>query len=130
MVAAVAASCRHGFRKEVRQAITLVKGFGVEGDAHGGAFAQHLYDKTRDPARPNLRQIHLLEEELILELNALGFKVTAGNSVRTSQRGTSGWPESSPAPCCNSARTRASSLRVFVRPVLRSSVFGVACAAR
>ena len=113
MVAAVAASCRHGFRKEARQAITLVKGFGVEGDAHGGAFAQHLYDKTRDPARPNLRQIHLLEEELILELNALGFKVTAGNSVRTSQRGTSGWP--------NRARHRVATRPVRAHPAYGSS---------
>jgi MOSC domain-containing protein YiiM len=77
-VAAVAASSRHGFRKEVCRGITLVKGFGVEGDAHGGATVQHLYDKRRDPFRPNLRQVHLMEEELILELNALGFSVAAG----------------------------------------------------
>ncbi len=78
-VAAVAASGRHGFRKEVCHAITLVKGFGVEGDAHGGATVQHLYDKAKDPCRPNLRQVHLVEEELILELNALGFSVAAGD---------------------------------------------------
>jgi MOSC domain-containing protein YiiM len=70
---------RHGFRKEVCPAITLVKGFGVEGDAHGGATVQHLYDKAKDPCRPNLRQVHLVEEELFLELNALGFSVAAGD---------------------------------------------------
>jgi MOSC domain-containing protein YiiM len=78
-VAAVAASSKHGFGKEVCRAITLVKGFGVEGDAHGGATVQHLYDKRKDPCRPNLRQVHLVEEELILELNALGFSVAAGD---------------------------------------------------
>ena len=34
-VVAVAASGRHDFRKEVRRAITLLKDYGVEGDAHG-----------------------------------------------------------------------------------------------
>jgi hypothetical protein len=47
LVAAVAASRRHGFRKEVCRAITLVKGFGVEGDAHGGATVQHLLRRNR-----------------------------------------------------------------------------------
>jgi MOSC domain-containing protein YiiM len=79
LVAAVAASVRHGFRKEVCRTITLVQGYGVEGDAHGGATVQHLYDKAKEPYRPNLRQVHLLEEELILELNALGFCVAAGD---------------------------------------------------
>jgi MOSC domain-containing protein YiiM len=79
LVAAVAASGRHGFRKEVCPTITLVQGFGVEGDAHGGATVQHLYDKAKEPYRPNLRQVHLVEEELILELNALGFCVAAGD---------------------------------------------------
>jgi MOSC domain-containing protein YiiM len=78
-VVAVAASGRHDFRKEVRRAITLLKDYGVEGDAHGGASIQHLYDKRRDPDSPNLRQVHLVEEELILELNALGFCLAAGN---------------------------------------------------
>jgi MOSC domain-containing protein YiiM len=79
LVAAVAASGRHGFRKGVCRTITLVQGFGVEGDAHGGATVQHLYDKAKEPYRPNLRQVHLMEEELILELNALGFCVAAGD---------------------------------------------------
>ena len=79
LVAAVAASGRHGFRKEVCRTITLVQGFGVEGDAHGGATVQHLYDKAKEPYRPNLRQVHMVEEELILDLNALGFCIAAGD---------------------------------------------------
>jgi len=62
LVAAVAASGRHGFHKEACRAIVLVKGFGVEGDAHAGATVQHLYDKMKNPCRPNLRQVHLVEE--------------------------------------------------------------------
>src|SRR6185436_16424798 len=83
LVAAVAASDRHGFHKQVCPAITLVKGFGVEGDAHGGATVQHLYDKAKNPCRSNLRQVHLVEEELILELKALGFCIAAGTLART-----------------------------------------------
>ena len=79
LVAAVAASGRHSFHKEVCRAITLVKGFGVKGDAHGGATVQHLYDKAKNPCRPNLRQVHLVEEELILELKTLGFCGAAGD---------------------------------------------------
>lgn len=40
---------------------------------------QHLYDKRKDPRRPNLRQVHLIEEELIRELNTVGFFVSAGD---------------------------------------------------
>src|SRR5262249_27739157 len=40
---------------------------------------QHLYDKAKNPCRANLRQVHLVEEELILELKALGFCVAAGD---------------------------------------------------
>ena len=107
-VAAVAASGRHGFRKEVRRAITLVEGFGVEGDAHGGATVQHLYDKAKDPYRPNLRQVHLVEEELILELNALGFCLAAGDlgeNITTRHVHLAGLV---PGRCCNLDPARAS----------------------
>jgi MOSC domain-containing protein YiiM len=39
---------------------------------------QHLYDKAKDPARPNLRQVHLIEEELIEHLQTFGFDIKAG----------------------------------------------------
>lgn len=59
LVAAVAASGRHGFRKEVCRAITLVEGFGVEGDAHGGATVQHLYlGRGRFATRPGDTACH------------------------------------------------------------------------
>jgi MOSC domain-containing protein YiiM len=70
-VAAVAAAKKHSFRKEERTAIT-------SGDAHCGPTVQHLYDKTKDPGRPNLRQVHLMEVELIEHLKTLGFEIMAG----------------------------------------------------
>jgi MOSC domain-containing protein YiiM len=40
---------------------------------------QHLYDKAKDPARSNLRQVHLIEEELIEHLQTLGFDIKRGD---------------------------------------------------
>ena len=78
-VATVAASGRHVFCKEARaKHVTLIAGIGVEGDAHAGASVQHLYDKARDPDRPNLRQVHLVESELLQDLNSQGFNIEPG----------------------------------------------------
>lgn len=78
VVAAVAAGKRHRFSKDVQSTITLLAGFGVEGDAHSGAYVQHLYDQARDPTRPNLRQVHLVEQEPLEHLNTLGFALAPG----------------------------------------------------
>ena len=77
-VAAVAASGPHAFCKEAAKHIKLIAGQGVDGDAHEGAFVQHLYDKARDPDRPNLRQVHLLEMELLQDLKMQGFDIEPG----------------------------------------------------
>ena len=59
-------------------AVRLIAGHGIQGDAHCGATVQHLYDKAKGPSRPNLRQVHLMEFELIEHLRTLGFEVRAG----------------------------------------------------
>jgi MOSC domain-containing protein YiiM len=40
---------------------------------------QHLRDREKYPNRPNLRQLHLIQTELIEELNATGFDVRPGD---------------------------------------------------
>jgi MOSC domain-containing protein YiiM len=77
-VATVSASADHNFSKEVQQSISLVEGLGVQGDAHFGATVQHRSRVKKDPAQPNLRQVHLLAAELIHELNAAGFDLRPG----------------------------------------------------
>ncbi len=74
-VAAPSASKKHNFKKESREDVVLLPGLGILGDAHCGAHVQHLYDTARHPARPNLRQVHLLEHEFLDELRRLGFDV-------------------------------------------------------
>jgi MOSC domain-containing protein YiiM len=77
-VAAVARSEDHTMSKPVRDSIVLVAGLGVEGDAHQGVRVKHRSRVRRDPMAPNLRQVHLIHEELLDELGAKGFELAPG----------------------------------------------------
>ncbi len=78
-IIAVSATATHGFSKEPRDAITLLAGLGVEGDAHCGTTVQHLYRIGKDPTAPNLAQVHFLPVELFAEMAALGFMLAPGD---------------------------------------------------
>ena len=78
VVIAVSASGRHAVRKQSAEAIELVAGHGVLGDAHAGATVQHLHAQRKDPAKPNLRQVHLIGRELLDDLARLGYPVSPG----------------------------------------------------
>ena len=77
-VTAVSRSAKHTFGKPNGDAIRLLAGLGVEGDAHMGETVKHRSRVRQDPTRPNLRQVHLIHAELHDELNASGFGVSAG----------------------------------------------------
>ncbi len=77
-VVAVAGDAEHRFAKPVRTAITLVAGLGVAGDAHAGSTVQHRSRLARRAAEPNLRQVHLIHQELFTELANAGFMVGPG----------------------------------------------------
>ncbi|MCW5668645.1 MAG: MOSC domain-containing protein [Hydrogenophaga sp.] len=77
-VLAVHRSPLHQFSKDRVHAITLLEGLGVQGDAHCGATVQHLSRVARDPSRPNLRQVHLLQAELFATLARQGHTVHPG----------------------------------------------------
>jgi len=77
-VLAVSASQLHSFSKSLVPYITLVEGLGVEGDAHFGTTVQHRSRVARNPAQPNLRQVHLIHAELFDELASKGFTVSPG----------------------------------------------------
>lgn len=78
VVVAVSAKPKHGPKKLNREVVTLLQGQGVEGDAHCGATVKHRSRWRRDPSQPNIRQVHLMHQELHDELAAKGFVVTAG----------------------------------------------------
>ncbi|HEY8584562.1 MAG TPA: MOSC domain-containing protein [Capillimicrobium sp.] len=78
VVVAVSRRPTHRVSKDPVEAITLLEGLGVEGDAHAGETVQHRSRKRWRPHLPNLRQVHVLQAELHDELNAAGFEIAAG----------------------------------------------------
>ncbi len=78
MVVSVNRSREHNFSKEVQPEIELVRGLGVDGDAHSGKTVQHRSRVAVNPDQPNLRQVHLIHEELFIELKEYGFDIRPG----------------------------------------------------
>jgi MOSC domain-containing protein YiiM len=78
VVIAVSRSERHTFSKPLAPTIRLVAALGVEGDAHLGEKVKHRSRVRKNPDDPNLRQVHLIHEELFKELRARGFEVAPG----------------------------------------------------
>ncbi|MEM1315370.1 MAG: MOSC domain-containing protein, partial [Pseudomonadota bacterium] len=77
-VAAVARDEGHRFSKPVQAGIRLLEGLGVEGDAHCGETVKHRSRVRIDPTVPNLRQVHLIPQELLEEMAEAGFDVAPG----------------------------------------------------
>jgi len=78
VVLSVSLSERHTLQKRRMERIQLLKGLGVEGDAHMGKTVKHRSRVAKDPTQPNLRQVHLIHHELHEELQSKGFPVEAG----------------------------------------------------
>jgi MOSC domain-containing protein YiiM len=78
VVTAVSRSATHTMSKPNEPVIKLLAGLGVEGDAHAGETVKHRSRVRRDPAQPNLRQVHLIHSELHDELRERGFEVQPG----------------------------------------------------
>jgi MOSC domain-containing protein YiiM len=78
IVTTVSRSTSHTFSKPNEPMICLVAGLGVEGDAHMGEKVKHRYHVLKNPDAPNLRQVHLMHEDLFDELRAGGFIVGPG----------------------------------------------------
>ncbi len=75
-----------GVGKVPRTEIVLVAGHGVEGDYHFGTKVRHRSRVAKNPDQPNLRQVHLIHEELFEELASEGITVEAaamGENVTT-----------------------------------------------
>ncbi|MFJ8434679.1 MOSC domain-containing protein [Kitasatospora sp. NPDC094019] len=77
-VTAVSSSADYTFTKPNRPSITLVAGLGVAGDVHAGVTVKHRSRVAQDPTQPNLRQVHLIHEELFAEVAEQGFTVAPG----------------------------------------------------
>ncbi|MER7107266.1 MOSC domain-containing protein [Streptomyces sp. NPDC000229] len=78
-VTAVSSNGEYSFTKPNRPDITLLAGLGVEGDVHAGVTVKHRSRVAQDPTQPNLRQVHLIHEELFEEVAEKGFTVRPGD---------------------------------------------------
>ena len=86
VVVAVGCSQQHTFSKVTQHSIELVKGLGVQDDAHNGVTVQHLSLVKIQPPPVNLRQVHLIHADLFEELREAGHTVTPqqlGENVTT-----------------------------------------------
>jgi MOSC domain-containing protein YiiM len=77
-VLAICCSSTHTMSKPKVSSLTILKGLGVDSDAHQGVTVKHRSRVARDPTQPNLRQVHLIHSELHDELRAKGFNLSAG----------------------------------------------------
>ncbi|WP_455361151.1 MOSC domain-containing protein [Streptomyces sp. SYSU K21746] len=77
-ITAVSSNGTYAFAKPNRDSITLLAGLGVEGDVHAGVTVKHRSRMAQDPTQPNLRQVHLIHQELFAEVEDEGFKVAPG----------------------------------------------------
>jgi MOSC domain-containing protein YiiM len=77
-VTAVSSNGEYSFTKPNRDSVRLLTGLGVEGDVHAGVTVKHRSRVAQDPTQPNLRQVHLIHEELFAEVGEEGFKVVPG----------------------------------------------------
>lgn len=77
-VTAVSSNGEYSFSKPNRDSIRLLAGLGVEGDVHAGVTVKHRSRIAQDPTQPNLRQVHLIHEELFAEVAGAGFTVAPG----------------------------------------------------
>ncbi|MFD3595080.1 MOSC domain-containing protein [Nocardia sp. NPDC058640] len=69
----------YSFTKPTRPSIRLLAGLGVEGDVHAGTTVKHRSRVAQDPTQPNLRQVHLMHQELFTEVAEHGFEVLPGD---------------------------------------------------
>lgn len=79
IVTAVSLRKGHHFSKTNAMSIRLLKGLGVDGDAHMGTTVKHRSRVAKDSSQPNLRQVHLMHEELFDELRPKNFTVRPGD---------------------------------------------------
>ena len=113
-IVGVARKLQHTFSKSAEQSLRLVEGLGVEGDAHAGVTVKHRSRVARNPTQPNLRQVHLIQNELLEALRASGFRVAPGSlgeNVTTSGIDLLGLPVGSLLHLGESAVVRLTGLR-------------------
>ncbi|GAC1371833.1 MAG: MOSC domain-containing protein [Ktedonobacteraceae bacterium] len=77
----IVAVCRNeqpGLPKPVVEEIQLVEDWGVAGDYHAGKLVRHRYLAKKDPTLPNVRQVLLVDTQILAELGQEGIAIGPG----------------------------------------------------
>jgi MOSC domain-containing protein YiiM len=77
-VIALCKKAEPGIPKLEVDAIQLLENFGVAGDYHAGEFVRHRYLAKKDPTRPNLRQVLLIDTTILADLADQGIDLQPG----------------------------------------------------
>ncbi len=77
-VVAVCKKAQPGIPKIEVDAVQLIENHGVEGDYHAGEFVRHRYLARKDPSRPNLRQVLLIDTTILAELARMDIHLKPG----------------------------------------------------
>jgi len=67
-VVAVCQKAEPGLPKLMVDAVDLIENHGIAGDYHAGQFVRHRYLAKKDPTRPNLRQVLLVDTSILAEI--------------------------------------------------------------
>lgn len=77
----VIAVCRNekpGLPKPVVDEVQLIEDWGIEGDYHAGKLVRHRYLAKKDPTQPNIRQVLLIDTQILAEIKQEGIDISSG----------------------------------------------------
>lgn len=77
-VVSVSLSPTHEFSKPCVPSITLIAGHGVQGDCHYGTTVQHRSRLHIRPSPLNLRQVHIMHEEMLEKAHDMDINGSGG----------------------------------------------------
>ena len=77
-VIAVCKKAEPGLPKLEVNAIQLIENYGIESDYHAGEFVRHRYLAKKDPTKPNLRQVLLIDTKILAEIASQDIHLEPG----------------------------------------------------
>ncbi|UCD97550.1 MAG: MOSC domain-containing protein [Chloroflexota bacterium] len=77
-IVAVCKNDKPGLPKIEVESIQLFKNHGVVGDYHSGELVRHRYLAKKDPTKPNLRQVLLIDTNILAMLSQLNIHLRPG----------------------------------------------------